>query len=92
VQNTYALQVVGDRHDVLVDRTETGRRFIARCSCGYVSATRTMERLALSAGVHHIAKTAGEARRNGLPKPGASIDVGPTLAPSTTTPKRASNF
>jgi hypothetical protein len=46
-----------------------GGRWIAHCSCGYTSATRTSEDIAAGAALHHVMKIVGEYRRNGLTPP-----------------------
>lgn len=62
-----------DGHDCEVVRTESGARWLCRCSCGYESRTRATETMAMAAGIHHLttpdreaAKAAKEARRNGV--------------------------
>lgn len=54
-----------------------GGRWFMTCSCGYKSATRTSELLALEAGVHHVRKAVKEAARNGRVSVRGS--VGPRL-------------
>ena len=50
-------------HRAWIERTESGRRFVAKCECGYVSATRAIERTALSAAVHHVTGVIAQLKR-----------------------------
>ncbi len=63
-------------------RRKGNRRWIGECSCGYRSTTRTMERLAAAAIVHHVVKLRQEAKRNGLEptRTPASKAASPTLS------------
>lgn len=49
-----------------VEQTESGARWVASCECGYISATRTTERLALGAAFHHFAAEEVRSRVDGL--------------------------
>jgi hypothetical protein len=53
-------------HSIRVGPSTSGRRWLARCQCGYVSATRTSEALALGAAIHHLQKTARQLRVDGV--------------------------
>ena len=68
------------RHDAWTEITKSGRRYFARCSCGYASTTKVLERLALAAAVHHLSKVITEAKRNAQPKPPCSIEDAPARA------------
>lgn len=55
---------------------ETRRgRWIATCSCGYASTSRTTQVLALEAGIHH-ALTIARAAESNIRTSGRRIDVG----------------
>ncbi len=47
--------------------TRSGAKFEAMCSCGYKSAPRRSEGLALGAAIHHIGQAAATTRSNGAP-------------------------
>lgn len=51
----------------VVQLTSRGQRWVARCECGYVSASRTTDAVALGAAVHHLRKVAKALRENGSP-------------------------
>jgi hypothetical protein len=52
-------------HSLTVKRTESGRRWVCDCTCGYRCATRVTETQAMGAGIHHVLKLKAELRRNG---------------------------
>jgi hypothetical protein len=49
--------------------TESGKRFVMECSCGWRSTTRATWKEAVRAGIHHVESSArryvDEKRRNG---------------------------
>lgn len=51
-------------HGLKLYRTKSGRVF-AHCTCGWLSTTRTTERDAVGAGVHHVKLIRQRRRENG---------------------------
>ena len=56
--------------------TKSGARFVGECSCGYKSTTRTSQRLAVDALIHHLYKVIRDAKASGWVPPAAPAAPG----------------
>lgn len=53
-------------HSIRVGLNKPGERYLAVCECGYRSATKISEAVALGSAVHHLRKVAAQLRADGV--------------------------